>query len=552
MYKISKTFLNKKTLICLIVLVILAIAFSFASYYVDSPSKPVAHFVITILPLGLALVFVSLIFAYVMMCLNNKTLKFWFILLLILFAFWVFLRIFKILIQTDVYVIFRLIWYSYYVPFLFIPFLMVTLINYIFIQNKKTFRIVTCVLLVLNVCLLLIVLTNDLTQWVFVFDKTKPESTWSSNRSYERTWIYYVIFSLIGIEIIYCGTTIFYFTRKKKMLIAGIIYAICLVLMLVYAVCYLVFDILPSYLKDMTVVYLFLGSIIIYVSARYGLFISSGDYERFFDCCKYPLKVETINGHILENQAYLNMNKDIDYKCSVKFVNGSKLFVYKDVTRINSYNHTLKMQLDNISKNNKLLQKQKESMREKETKLAREQINVNIEQAMCDDIQKLSLLSESLKDTYDPKDIEQRKTLDEIYHLCHYLKRKSYLVLMEENSRYFTKESLQVFTKELLSEFTPKLQVYEVMVNNFSEMSIETFLKFVTFIYEVGNCLTSNYKLFLIFTMKEKEHFFLKINIIDYKGDADRLSNIQDQYLYCQFTKEDGVYVLNVEEKKNV
>src|SRR5574344_2151283 len=136
MHKISRAIFNKKTLICFIVLAILAIAFSFAPSCIDLASKPVAHFTLTILPLGLALVFVSLIFAYVMMCLNNKTLKLGFICLLLLFAFWVFLRIFKIIIQTDNYALMRFVWYLYYLPFLFIPLLMVTLINYIFIRNK--------------------------------------------------------------------------------------------------------------------------------------------------------------------------------------------------------------------------------------------------------------------------------------------------------------------------------------------------------------------------------------------------------------------------------
>jgi hypothetical protein len=41
-----------------------------------------------------------------------------------------------------------------------------------------------------------------------------------------------------------------------------------------------------------------------FISTKYGLFISSGDYETFFDNCMFTLRIETQNNSSIENKSY--------------------------------------------------------------------------------------------------------------------------------------------------------------------------------------------------------------------------------------------------------
>lgn len=537
-------------LIALIFLVAFLTIILLSINYHDVYRNPTVNFSLVVLPLALLALLISLIFAYTTMCLNDKMLWFGILGLYLLSLFWIFLRITKIIIITDNYTFMRMIWYLYYLPMLFAPYLLITLTIYVFTKNKKLFCIIASILFVINLILLLLVLTNDATQLVFVFDKTKPEANWSSNKNYERTWLYYVVAGLILLEVIVSGFLIGFITRKKRMLLAGILYIICALIGLGYAIMYLLVDSPPTYLKDMTSVYLLLGSIIIFVSVKYGLFISSGSYVTFFSKCAFPLRVESKNNYHLENDSYLHMDKDKQYRSQSKNINNAKFTVYEDISKINEYNATLTTQLSLIRENNLTLEKRKEILKEQELSLAREELNKHLEDAIEEDIKKLTTLSNELGPKLDKRDEKQKKTLDEIYHLCNYIKRKSYLVLMEENSSIFTKESLQVFIKELLAEFTPKLQDYEVVVNHLDEIPIIYVFHFVEFIYKLLQELHNDYRLFLIFTKKDA-HYVLRINVIDYPHDLRNI-NITVPGIVYHIDIEDNVTIFVLEDKENV
>lgn len=90
----------------------------------------------------------------------------------------------------------------------------------------------------INLLFLLLVLTNDLSELVFVFDKTKPKEVWSKMGNYTRTRVYYAIMVMIITELILSATIIGFFTRKKKMYFAFVIYSLCLVFIIIYGVLY--------------------------------------------------------------------------------------------------------------------------------------------------------------------------------------------------------------------------------------------------------------------------------------------------------------------------
>lgn len=546
---------NRKAKISLLIAISVFVTFAIILFlgllYHDSAFTPAVHFNLTILPYGLLALFISMAFVYIEMCIDDKVLFLGILGIYLLSIFWIFIRVAKIVLMTDNCLFYRLIWYLYYLPMLFGPCLLLTLTNYIFFKKKKTFYIVTAIILSIALILFLLVITNDITQWVFIFDKSKPESTWSSNSSYTRTWIYYVIAVVIGLDVILSGVTIGYFTRKKRMLFAGTLYILCLLVVAVYAVCYTLVDKMPSYLDDMTIVYLLFISVIVLISSRCGLFISSGRYEDLFERCSFALRIDTYDGKVVSNTSYHNMDEQKAYREHVHHYNGQEFRVYEDVSNIRETNQILNRQLEEIIKNNEVLKKQKDILQEREIAASRKELNTHLDSAIEEDIKRLYVLTNALSDSFDKNDQSQREVLDEIYHLCNFIKRKSYLVLMDENNQCFTKESLQVFFKELLTEFSPRLVDYEVMVNKIKTMPIEVALNFTNFIYEMARLLTSSYHLFLVFTMKEN-HDILKIDIIDYQGDVASLENIVSQNIKYHVNHEDNVTSLVLEDIHHV
>ncbi len=455
------------------------------------------------------------------------------------------------MLYVDNAFLFRFVWYLYYVPMIFSPFIMLGLTSYIFIKKKKVYYIFLGILFAINLIFLLIVLTNDLSEFVFVFDKTKPEDTWSKLGNYTRTWVYYVIMVIIIMELLLSGIIIGYFTRKKKMYFALIIYSLCLIFIIIYGILYILNIKIFNYLSDMVVVYISLGFIIMFISTKYGLFISSGDYETFFNNCVFPLRIDTKNNELFENKSYQLRNKKINFKEKVSTIGENKFIVLEDVSKLEEYNALLHKQLDDIISNNDILEKEKKFKKHLEVDYSKKIINERVEKNIDKDVAKINKLVYSLNDNFDKNNKDLQEILQKIALLCTYVKRKTYLILMQESNEAFTRESVLVFTKEVLTEMKSKVKNFEVSVTGFTNIPVFMVLDFVNFLYSLVDNLESSCSLFVIYSYKNDDYLF-KVGLIDYKGKTESFKKINSDRLKWELEKDGEAYVFALMENKNV
>ncbi len=540
-----------RSLIILILVFVILISGFLLAYFLGNGKSIIGEYsAFPIVCYILLTFFITVVFAYTSFCLNDRHLWRYIFILYLLSIFWIFVRFTKMILETQDNMLSRYLWYLYYVPMLFIPLTIVFMINNTFIKKKEVLFTVDFVLLAVSMVLILLVLTNNFHESVFIFDESLPIPEQNRNENYEYNWAYFLIVILIAIELIYTSIVFTLVTRHKVIFLHKLIYLVCVIAIFTYTIVYALVPSLPIVLRDMTLIYLFLSTVLLFLCVKYGLFISSGNYEDFYNNCVFPLRVKSSFDLDYQNNSYKNMDKKTIFIEKVKWHKGNEFIVAEDVTKIQNYNNTLKIQLETIISNNKVLEKQKDILHLKQLEESKKIISKHIEKAVKSDIDKMNKLVSSLDDKFDRNDIKQRKILERISDLCMCIKRKSYLALMDQNSELFSKESLVVFVKELLLDLKPKLKDFEIVINGFNEIPIKTVSKFLNFLYSLVDCLDSSYLLFLIFYYKN-EKFNLKINLIDYRGDGNCFKPIcKENMINC--SKTENVYIFELAEEKNV
>lgn len=149
-------------------------------------------------------------FGAIIKTIDKKT-KICFIILFCLFAFWLCIKIFdKVSAFNDNN---DYTWYLLYIPLLFIPSMWFITNNQIYIKNQIYKRVFAIISLAISLLLLLLVLTNDFHEFVFIF----PEgSTGSHPSDYKYNFGYFIIYAFIFLEILTTIVLFYTFSNKKQ------------------------------------------------------------------------------------------------------------------------------------------------------------------------------------------------------------------------------------------------------------------------------------------------------------------------------------------------
>lgn len=286
----------------------------------------------------------------------DKKIKYLFFALFCMLVFWLGIKVFdKVAIFDDNS---DYIWYLLYIPLLFVPNLWFLINNEIYLKNKKTKIILAIVSLSISTLLFLLVFTNNLHQFVFIFPDGASGAHYSG---YKYNIGYFIVYAFIFIEILTTIVLFYVFSVKKANAKQKILPSIVILLILIYSILYISVKIKIPYLNDMTLVYVVLGTLLAYVSFKSGLINNSGNYLEFFETCANPLAITNNNGEfVYQNSQFGQLQDDKNYILEKQSITNGTLLTLEDVGKLKSLQEELKHDIEQLEFSNKILQRKKE------------------------------------------------------------------------------------------------------------------------------------------------------------------------------------------------
>ncbi len=395
-----------------------------------------------------AIILSIVMFGAIIKTIDKKT-KIYFIILFCLFAFWLGIKIFdKVSAFNDNN---DYTWYLLYIPLLFIPCMWFITNNQIYIKNQIYKRVFAIISLAISLLLLLLVLTNDFHEFVFIF----PEgSTGSHPSDYKYNFGYFIIYAFIFLEILTTIVLFYTFSNKKTTIKQKILPSVVILLVLVYSILYVVTDIAVPYLSDMTLVYTILGTMLVYISLKCGLVKNSGAYFEFFETCNVPLAIVNEKQDIeYQNMQYRKQKANSNMILEKQKLNSGTLLVLNDVEKLKSLQKELKTENEKLEYINKILENKKELL-QKEKQIKQHALLLDkVEKQIKNKKNVLEELLNNLPETITTENKEQTKeTLNEIKSIVGYLKRKTSLILLSEQKQEITKDELKLLFNESFND----------------------------------------------------------------------------------------------------
>lgn len=397
----------------------------------------------------LVAVFLSVVmFDSIIKTIDKKT-KIYFIILFCLFAFWLGIKIFdKVSIFNDDN---DYTWYLLYIPLLFIPTMWFITNNQIYIKNKKYKRGIAIITLLISFILLLLVLTNDFHELVFIFPE---ESTGTHVSDYKYNIGYFIIYAYIFLEILTTIILFYTFSNKKITIKQKILPSVVILLVLIYSILYVATDISIPYLSDMTLVYTILGTLLVFVSLKCGLIKNSGAYFEFFETCNVPLAIVNEKQDIeYQNIRYKEQKTNKNMLLNKQKLNSGTLLVLEDVGKLKELQDNLKQEIIKLEYTNKILEKNNEVL-QKEKQIEQHSLLLNkIEKQIKRKRVVLEQLLNKLPTEITQENKKQTKeTLNEIKTIVGYLKRKTSLILLAEQKNEISKDEVKLMFNESFND----------------------------------------------------------------------------------------------------
>ena len=428
----------------------------------------------------------------------------------LLIIFWMLIRIIKSIVISSF--IERMCWYLYYLPLIFIPTLYYISSSSLLGKMNKLKKIT---IYLVSSILLLLVLTNDFHELVFMFNNgilLYDDYTHYIGYYIISIWIFYLFSkSLIDLAI---------YRMKIRKDMKGFLPFIVIIIGLTYTIFY-VLDVPYIRSINMSVVNSTLICIGIELAFYLDLIPNNSKYIYKFSnsnldmaivsldgSTKYTTNVFKIIPEFILNDIKSNKVKKI-YKSQnviyeVRKNRDSYVILRKDLTSI----HNLKTE---IKRQREELLKQQESIKIEE-KTKKELYEIQIRK---DVINKVELkLSEKRKEVKKilMKNNVSKKDLDKVRRIIIYSKKKSMLMISSINGDVYNEEGIKVLLDELLKSMSSAGIKGLISINNKMIVKGSTMSLLYDIVYELIE--NSNDKSIMIFISKDKDNIKLKA-IID-------------------------------------
>lgn len=489
-----------------------------------------------------AIILSIVMFGAIIKTIDKKT-KIYFIILFCLFAFWLCIKIFdKVSAFNDNN---DYTWYLLYIPLLFIPSMWFITNNQIYIKNQIYKRVFAIISLAISLLLLLLVLTNDFHEFVFIF----PEgSTGSHPSDYKYNFGYFIIYAFIFLEILTTIVLFYTFSNKKTTIKQKILPSVVILLVLVYSILYVVTDIAVPYLSDMTLVYTILGTMLVYISLKCGLVKNSGAYFEFFETCNVPLAIVNEKQDIeYQNMQYRKQKANSNMILEKQKLNSGTLLVLNDVEKLKSLQKELKTENEKLEYINKILENKKELLQKEKQIKQHSLLLEKMEKQIKNKKNVLEQLLSVLPNEINNENKQQTKeTLNEIKIVVGYLKRKTSLILLSEQKNEISKNELKLLFNESFNDLL-WLNINAGIGLEERPVPIETANKF----YDVYNELLTKVKqtnLDIWLTIKKRDVWEFEITFDSAKLEKPELFLPKKYNLEYVFKTEDGNTIICFKE----
>lgn len=361
--------------------------------------------------------------------------------IVMLMIFWLTVRTCKFYWVTSVCVD-RYLWYSYYVAILFIPLL--TLFVAMSLGKPEDFHLpkqiqtLTC----FTIALLLLVITNDFHQFVFVFRQSPwSDSSYSYNFGYWVIIIWQITCALFSIKIILKKCRI---PESKKILFLPLV---PLTAIIIYGIFYIFeFPWLRFWAGDMTIIECLFIITTLESCIRCNLIQNNSHYKELFATTIIPVIIVDNNyNEYLSSYSYFPISIELmkkaqtspviisnKYRLSSLSIKNGTAFWLDDISKLSEILDELEDKYKYLSLQKDMLQKEV-ATRKKERRLVEGNRLFNaVMKQTKNELLLYSNLIEKLDKTDDP--IEIKKLATKLAIVCTHIKRRSNLVLLAENN----------------------------------------------------------------------------------------------------------------------
>ena len=388
-----------------------------------------------------------------------------------LIVFWVLVRTVKFIFVENPTVI-RLLWYSYYIPMIFIPVL--SLLVTLSLEKSENYRIsgVKILLLSFSAILVATVLTNDYHCFVFKF----PENVqvWS-----DSDYSYSFGYCIIAIFILFCTVSalavLIYKCRipkTKKMIVLPVI---PVALMVIYSVLYACGaisggTILHKISGDMTITASLLIMLTFECCIYSGLIRSNTHYIELLCPCTLQTLITDDDYNVMLASDCAEMLSKEEMRSAEKMpitisrgkrlsstkIKGGHVLWFDDLSELEEINEKLAEMKDDLKEEYDLLCEEYELKNREAHILERDRIYDRIQKDTAGQIKALNSLIDRFE--LEENENERKKLLGRMVIIGAYLKRRNNLIFLSEKSDMISEKELYLAFLEL----TDNLELYGV------------------------------------------------------------------------------------------
>lgn len=474
-----------------------------------------------------------------------------------LMLFWFLIRTakFYFISETAHPVTVRYIWYLYYLPMMFIPLLAVFVA--MFVGKPEDYRLPrrTMLLCVPTVALFLLVMTNDVHQFVFTFP---ADAVWAaSNNGYGAG--YYFIIAWLSVLALFMLVKLFIKCRLRNSHRLIILPNIPILIFIGYVILYyLQVDWLRFIFGDLTTMacLLYIATIELCIQCRF--IQSNTHYQELFDAstvgaqitdedyniCLFSQRAKHVDAELLCRTENSPIMLDDGIRLSGAPIHGGHVIWSEDLSPLLKVLEELEEIKENLEDSNAILEEEN-ALKAREAHIAEQnRLYQIIEQDTAKQIRLMDCLIRQTEGT--DTDEEKRKLLKKMLVVGAYLKRRSNLVFLADRSPVVEAKELSLTFGESLDN----LEMCGVTCGFHSELTEPffalTIIAMYDFFEEIIECSLDAMSSLTVYVGKTESVFSLVINT---DADVDFTGFISDTVTVIQDDDGEWQLILHLDER---
>ncbi len=372
-----------------------------------------------------------------------------------LMIFWFLVRNIKWLTNGYAETVSRFLWYLFYIPILLLP--IFCLFTALCLNKDENYwpPPKTYFLFLPSLLLILMVLTNDLHQFVFTFNPNF--ANWNMDYSYNSGYFLAMAWLML---LIICTIIIIIKNWRLPSSKYKIIYPILVLLIgLIYGILYANSRFVVDKFIDMTTLFIYINMFFWEAIIQIGLLNSNKYHRRFFMASNLKAQIVNRKGQVIYSGAanmanpfdysllhnYTSIKTDADTLLNLSQIKGGYISWQQDISQLNSLNRRLNDLNSQLNTNIGFLEEESKIKSKRERLKQQNHIYDLIGQEILPHMEKISL---RVKMAEVAQDTAAKQLLKEINVISCYIKRKTNLLLDIDRGKAILSEDILLCYRE--------------------------------------------------------------------------------------------------------